>query len=884
MDSIHALEKVYDSLSKGASTLDFSPSDITGDCAAQVQEIVRERKSGNSLEKAISSALSCMNNGSGLAYLGHISAGMGYWTYSVRAYEKALHIFEKFGDMHHAAQIHNNLGSVYSRMGKWNKAIEYIEKCLESKEKLGDVQGTARAYNNLGLVYADMGKLPKAAELYQKSLETCEKIGDIKGAAQTYGNLGSVYSRMGEWNKAIELYQKILGTFEKLGDLQGAAQAYNNLGSVYSIVGEWNKAIEFHQKSLETCEKLGDVKGVAQTYGNLGSVYSRMSEWIKAIEFYQKSLETLEKFGDTQGAAKTYNNLGLVYADMGEWIKAIEFYRKSLETYEKLGYVHGASQTYGNLSSAYYRMGEWNKAIELYQESLGTFEKLGDILGASQMYNNLGLVYAGMGEWTKAIEFYQKSLVTKEKLGDIKGAANTYNNLGSVYHKMSELPKAIEFYQKSLKTSEKLGDIHGKGTTLMNLGKLHLDKKPPEPEEGRKYLEESVKLLNKEARPDYPNALNWLALCYHKLGAQKKREAKQDRKNQDELVKISSNFFSRASELYKDVARLPRVNLPSLKMYVHLDKGFSLSVMNVTEENDKNALKILDSALLEFRKALEFADEKEKIKLEGVISDHEAKKYIRLAAIEKNPDKQNQMLDKAIEALLNAASDFEKLEDKELCSKSTCEGCAHLFKGLKLFRNGVKAYNQSKTKTNIAFNASLDELEKARKCYEKAENELGEDTAKILNESFDYVEDLIRGKDEMFVTKASRKFNTIIEELSAVGLRKMVKMYTFDESMNVKKEESIGSSGNVNIENVHGSNIIITSGSVQAGDMNASSSDGKKDNKYSIPDAATLAGYFGWVAGGVLLYYGYNQSNIISIVGSILIFIFLVVWRLKKRR
>jgi hypothetical protein len=47
--------------------------------------------------------------------------------------------------------------------------------------------------------------------------------------------------------------------------------------------------------------------------------------------------------------------------------------------------------------------------------------------------------------------------------------------------------------------------------------------------------------------------------------------------------------------------------------------------------------------------------------------------------IEKNPDKQNQMIDNAVEALLNAASDFEQLGDT--CS-STCKGCSHLFQGL----------------------------------------------------------------------------------------------------------------------------------------------------------------------------------------------------------
>jgi len=146
-------------------------------------------------------------------------------------------------------------------------------------------------------------------------------------------------------------------------------------------------------------------------------------------------------------------------------------------------------------------------------------------------------------------------------------------------------------------------------------------------------------------------------------------------------------------------------------MYVHLDKGLSLSVINITEENDKNALKILDSALLEFW----------------------------LAALEKNPDKQNQMLDKAIEVLLNAASDFEKIGDT--CS-NTCQGSSHLFQGLKLYRTGIR------DKNNKALFDSAFELSEARKCYEKAENELGKDTVEVLSRSFKLVEEQIKSRPD----------------------------------------------------------------------------------------------------------------------------------------
>ncbi|MFZ3060170.1 MAG: tetratricopeptide repeat protein [Candidatus Methanoperedens sp.] len=605
MDSIEALAKVYDSLSCGASALDFSISDITGECAAQVQKIIRLRKSGAVNEDVLNRALSCLNDGNGLIYLGLISAGLGHWNCSIKAYEKALLIFEK----------------------------------------LGDVQGPSQTYNNLGLVYADMG------------------------------------------------------------------------------------------------------------------------EWSKAIEFYQKSLETKEKLGDVQGAAQTYNNLGLVYADMGEWSKAIEFYQKSLETFENLGDVHGAAQT----------------------------------------YTILGSVYADMGEWDKA----------------------------------------IEYYQKSLEISEKFGDVHVKGITLTKLGKLHLDKKPPDIEVALGYLEEGIKLINKEARPHYPNALNWLALCCHRLGSMKKSQAKgeKDHKKREELVNTAASFFSVASEHYSEAAGLPRVNIPSLWMYAHLDKGLSYSVKNITERDESKALKLLDSAKDEFKQALKFADETNRLRLQGIIYEHEAKLYIRRATAEKSIKSQNKMLDKAVEALQNAVGYFEKLGDEKQCDIKTCDGCRHLFKGLRSFRMGIKDNSKK------LIGEAVSEIHEARLCYDGALNELGKDTVDILNKSFDYVDKLIESEDKELTTKVTREFIKIIDEISSTGLQKIVKMYTFDESMNVK--------GNL-----------------------PEKSESPLDK---LGNPASIAAYFGWLSGVVLLIYGYALSNAISAGIGIILFLILVALKLKKK-
>jgi tetratricopeptide (TPR) repeat protein len=248
----------------------------------------------------------------------------------------------------------------------------------------------------------------------------------------------------------------------------------------------------------------------------------------------------------------------------------------------------------------------------------------------------------------------------------------------------------------------------------------------------------------------------------------------------EKLVDSAYLLFSDAAQRYSEVAALPRVNIPSLQVYANLDKGLSFSVKNITERDDKKAVTLLDNAVKEFKNALKFADQKEKLRLQGIISEHEAKRFIRLAYIEKEPGNQNRMLDKAIGALEDAVKSFEKLGDEKLCDIRTCEGCRHLFSGLMSFREGVK----EKSKRQI--DDAVSELHEARLCYESALNELGKETVETLNTSFDFVDEIIECDDQERTTKVTNEFIKIIEELSSAGLQKIVKLYTFDESMNAK--------------------------------------------------------------------------------------------------
>ncbi|MEA1866248.1 MAG: tetratricopeptide repeat protein, partial [Euryarchaeota archaeon] len=336
------------------------------------------------------------------------------------------------------------------------------------------------------------------------------------------------------------------------------------------------------------------------------------------IQAYERALEEFKNRGDEKEAAKTLRQLGLLHYRRCEWDLAIEYYEKSMKIKEALGDRHGLAQTYNNLGAVYARKGEWDLAIEYYEKDMEISEALGDRHGLAQTYNNLGAVYARKGEWDIAIEYYEKDMEISEALGDRHGLAQTYGNLGAVYADKGEWDLAIEYYEKDMEISEALGDRHSVGITLSNIGRLYLDRS--DPMGAKENLKEAIWKIHPDARPEYPNALNWLAVSLRRIAEQKKREAKLASSDveRDELATAAAELYGEAAERYKETYNLPLARMPrSLMMDAHLARGLAFSVQNITEEDSKKAIALLDRAITEMGSALEFADDADAIRLNG---------------------------------------------------------------------------------------------------------------------------------------------------------------------------------------------------------------------------------------------------------------------------
>ena len=544
--------------------------------------------------------------------------------------------------------------------------------------------------------------------------------------------------------------------------------------------------------------------------------------YVKALTGFEIILEKYPENTQFQSyVAMTLNNLGNLLIDMGRLEEARERYEKALEMRERLlnsdpentQFQFYVATTLNNLGSLLLSMGRQEEARERYERALELHERLLKSdpentqfqSGVAMPLNNLGTLLLSMGRLEEASKMYERSLEIYERLlkSDPENTqfqsyvAATLNNLGNLLLSMGRLEEASKMYEQSLEIVTEQKNPHYTGWTLSLIGRLELERDRPDLETAKTFLESSIEKLNKDIRPHYPNALNWLALCYYRIGEKKKKEARKEKSQEiaKRHVLESSHFYTLSYKRYKEAYELPYARMPvELLIDAYLADTFASSVHIVSEEDDRRAVDILSESIGKVEKALELAknNEAQRKRVEGARYDLLAKKSIRSVSLfEGEKEKQEQLLYDASDNLIKAARNFEEMQSDK--TAASCHGCACLYTGLKKFKEGVMS-----DRYKLIADAH-EEFKNASSFYKKAESEVGEDVVSTINGVVSGVEEyydtlkiaLNEGRKLGIVEWRSiyESINNLIEQVSVVGLKNMFKAYIFDDAMNLVDEK-----------------------------------------------------------------------------------------------
>jgi adenylate cyclase len=317
---------------------------------------------------------------------------------AIRGIESAIKIAYVEGE----AKSNLNAGIACSKLRKFENALGYFSASLKLYEKLADISGKSIAFHKLGNTYYFTGKYPEAIYNYNRAADLKVLLNDQEGAASLYSNLGGIYSFTNNYSDGIKSLFKALQIFEERQDESKMTACYTNIGFIYESQGDFNEALIYYGKSLAIHSKNHDLNSSSDIWNNMGNIFLRQSKFAEAKEFQEKALEIHRKNNEDGKIANTLSNIANVFKAQVHNEMALDYYFSALKLFEKQGDKRGLIHVYYNIGELYFITSNYEKS-EFYLESSKTLAiELDSKEVLKTSYEYLAKVFAQKQEYEKA--------------------------------------------------------------------------------------------------------------------------------------------------------------------------------------------------------------------------------------------------------------------------------------------------------------------------------------------------------------------------------------------------------------------------------------------------------------------------------------------------
>jgi tetratricopeptide (TPR) repeat protein len=213
--------------------------------ATQRNALVAATRLGDAAAQAISGRLLA----NACTKLGDIDQAGGHFA-------RSLTLYQRLGNRHGEARIHQNLGGLAGQQGRYADALGHAEQALRLYQALGDKAGQAVALNNAGWYQDHLGNYQQARAFCRRSLTLCAEVGHRPLEGRVWDSLGYAEHHLGNLAEAAACYQRALRLYRESGDRFQEAGTLTHLGDTRRAAGELAQAREAWQQALAILEGL----------------------------------------------------------------------------------------------------------------------------------------------------------------------------------------------------------------------------------------------------------------------------------------------------------------------------------------------------------------------------------------------------------------------------------------------------------------------------------------------------------------------------------------------------------------------------------------------------------------------------------------------------
>jgi tetratricopeptide (TPR) repeat protein len=170
------------------------------------------------------------------------------------AYQRAIDLDEKRGDMRDVATGRGQLGTVRLLQERYPDALAAWEDARAIFERLGEPGSVATAWHQIGIVYSEARQFEAAERAYRQSLAIKVQQSNRAGQASSLGELGNLYDAWGRPEQAVTFYRQAADIYTALGDQAKEGLARNNIANTLRALGRTDEARREILRAIE-CDK-----------------------------------------------------------------------------------------------------------------------------------------------------------------------------------------------------------------------------------------------------------------------------------------------------------------------------------------------------------------------------------------------------------------------------------------------------------------------------------------------------------------------------------------------------------------------------------------------------------------------------------------------------
>jgi tetratricopeptide (TPR) repeat protein len=221
-----------------------------------------------------------------LTLLAYSAQAQGRHTAAQSAYQDALLIAQKAGDVICEVAILNHLSRFYLGQSRYDEAIHTSERALILSRQTGDRLGEANALANLG--YSEVFKA--------RQLERIDPE---------------------QQDMALHRLESGLALAEKLGDRQSQALCLSSLGIAHVMVENPKRAIAYLESGIHAAQFTADLYLQGMNFTYLAEAYHQLQQTERTLYYGSVGMYLLEQIGSTS-AQQAASLLTIVRGSMGQ--------------------------------------------------------------------------------------------------------------------------------------------------------------------------------------------------------------------------------------------------------------------------------------------------------------------------------------------------------------------------------------------------------------------------------------------------------------------------------------------------------------------------------------------------------------------------------------